>query len=281
MSSAASSASGSVVAVDIGASSGRVIVGRVGPRELRLDEVHRFPNEPVAAARRPPLGRPPAVPRDPRRAARGRPARVGAALERRRRLVGRRLRAARRRRRARRQPVALPRRPPRGRRRPRPRAGPPGEPLQADRHPVPAVQHALPAGRARRHGGVRAGPDDAAHAGPARLLADRRGRRRGDERLDDRAARPVVAGVGVGPDRDAGPRPRALPGAAAAGRAARTDPRPGRRGDRPRGGDGGDPRRLARHGVGGRRGPGRRAALRLHRVRDVVARRRRAGGRRC
>ena len=47
MSSAASSASGSVVAVDIGASSGRVIVGRVGPRELRLDEVHRFPNEPV------------------------------------------------------------------------------------------------------------------------------------------------------------------------------------------------------------------------------------------
>ena len=47
MSSAASSTSGSVVAVDIGASSGRVIVGRVGPRELRLDEVHRFPNEPV------------------------------------------------------------------------------------------------------------------------------------------------------------------------------------------------------------------------------------------
>jgi len=47
VSSAASSASGSVVAVDLGASSGRVIVGRVGPRELRLDEVHRFPNEPV------------------------------------------------------------------------------------------------------------------------------------------------------------------------------------------------------------------------------------------
>jgi len=47
VSPASSSASGSVVAVDIGASSGRVIVGRVGPRELRLDEVHRFPNEPV------------------------------------------------------------------------------------------------------------------------------------------------------------------------------------------------------------------------------------------
>ena len=39
---------GSVVAVDLGASSGRVVVGRVGPRELRLEEVHRFPNEPVA-----------------------------------------------------------------------------------------------------------------------------------------------------------------------------------------------------------------------------------------
>jgi rhamnulokinase len=40
--------SGAVVAVDIGASSGRVIVGRVGPKELRVEEVHRFPNEPVA-----------------------------------------------------------------------------------------------------------------------------------------------------------------------------------------------------------------------------------------
>ena len=40
--------SGAVVAVDIGASSGRVIVGRVGPKELRLEEVHRFANEPVA-----------------------------------------------------------------------------------------------------------------------------------------------------------------------------------------------------------------------------------------
>jgi rhamnulokinase len=39
---------GSVAAVDIGASSGRVVVGRVGPDTLALDEVHRFPNEPVA-----------------------------------------------------------------------------------------------------------------------------------------------------------------------------------------------------------------------------------------
>jgi rhamnulokinase len=40
--------SGAVVAVDLGASSGRVVVGRVGPKELRLQEVHRFANEPVA-----------------------------------------------------------------------------------------------------------------------------------------------------------------------------------------------------------------------------------------
>ncbi len=36
-----------VAAVDLGASSGRVIAGRVGPDELHLTEVHRFPNEPV------------------------------------------------------------------------------------------------------------------------------------------------------------------------------------------------------------------------------------------
>jgi len=39
---------GSFAAIDLGASSGRVIVGRVGPRTLDLDEVHRFPNAPVA-----------------------------------------------------------------------------------------------------------------------------------------------------------------------------------------------------------------------------------------
>jgi rhamnulokinase len=39
---------GAVAAVDLGASSGRVIVGRVGPDTLELTTVHRFPNEPVA-----------------------------------------------------------------------------------------------------------------------------------------------------------------------------------------------------------------------------------------
>ena len=35
------------VAVDLGASSGRVVVATVGPSRLELREVHRFPNEPV------------------------------------------------------------------------------------------------------------------------------------------------------------------------------------------------------------------------------------------
>jgi rhamnulokinase len=37
-------------AIDLGASSGRVIVGRVGPDTIDLDEVHRFPNGPVERA---------------------------------------------------------------------------------------------------------------------------------------------------------------------------------------------------------------------------------------
>ncbi|HET6920946.1 MAG TPA: rhamnulokinase family protein [Jiangellaceae bacterium] len=36
-----------VAAVDLGASSGRVMVGRVGERRLTLEEAHRFPNRPV------------------------------------------------------------------------------------------------------------------------------------------------------------------------------------------------------------------------------------------
>jgi rhamnulokinase len=37
-----------VAAVDLGASSGRVMVGTVGPGRLALEEVHRFPNGPVS-----------------------------------------------------------------------------------------------------------------------------------------------------------------------------------------------------------------------------------------
>jgi rhamnulokinase len=36
-----------VAAVDLGATSGRVIAAEVGPERLHLEEVHRFPNEPV------------------------------------------------------------------------------------------------------------------------------------------------------------------------------------------------------------------------------------------
>jgi rhamnulokinase len=39
---------GAVAAVDLGASSGRVFVGHVGPSSLDLAEAHRFPNDPVA-----------------------------------------------------------------------------------------------------------------------------------------------------------------------------------------------------------------------------------------
>lgn len=40
----------SYAAVDLGASSGRVMVGRVGPDSLELAEAHRFPNRPVRVA---------------------------------------------------------------------------------------------------------------------------------------------------------------------------------------------------------------------------------------
>ncbi len=39
---------GSLAAIDLGASSGRVMSARVGPATLDLQEVHRFPNDPVA-----------------------------------------------------------------------------------------------------------------------------------------------------------------------------------------------------------------------------------------
>lgn len=39
----------SFAAVDLGASSGRVMVGRTGPGQLVLDEAHRFPNRPIQA----------------------------------------------------------------------------------------------------------------------------------------------------------------------------------------------------------------------------------------
>ena len=45
-------AAGTFAAVDLGASSGRVMAARVGPDRLDLHEVHRFPNRPVRTAGR-------------------------------------------------------------------------------------------------------------------------------------------------------------------------------------------------------------------------------------
>lgn len=47
MSTPGSAASGAVAAVDLGATSGRVMIGRVGPGMLALEPVARFPNGPV------------------------------------------------------------------------------------------------------------------------------------------------------------------------------------------------------------------------------------------
>ena len=57
----------------------------------------------------------------------------------------------------------------------------------------------------------------AAHPRPARVLADRRGRGRGDQRLHHRPARRDHANVGGGADRAGGDTGRDLPAAAAAG----------------------------------------------------------------
>ncbi len=48
--SAGGDAAGWVAAIDLGATSGRVMLGRVGPDELSVEVVHRFPNEGVRVA---------------------------------------------------------------------------------------------------------------------------------------------------------------------------------------------------------------------------------------
>ena len=68
-----------MVAVDLGAQSGRVALGRFDGERLELAELHRFTNVPVRTARHAPLGRAPALRGRARRAARGGAARPGAA----------------------------------------------------------------------------------------------------------------------------------------------------------------------------------------------------------
>ena len=69
--------------------------------------------------------------------------------------------------------------------------------LPAQRPPAPAVQHAVPGPGGTRRPVARSGADDAPHPGPARLPADRRARRRADERFDDGPARPADTRAGT------------------------------------------------------------------------------------
>ena len=145
--------------------------------------------------------------------------------------------------------------------------------LRAHGHPVPAVQHALPARRARARRPARRGrrllliPDLCTTRSPAR-------RRRVHQR--DHDAAPLRGDRRLGRELFAAPRParsrccrsccrRHAPGAAAAGAAARA--RAGRRAC--------DRSRHARHGER-RRGHAARRGLGLHLVRHLVAGRRRA-----
>ena len=278
MSSAASSASGSVVAVDIGASSGRVIVGRVGPRELRLDEVHRFPNEPVGL----PDGLHWDVLRlyreilDGLRAAARResepPSSIGVdswgvdfGL-----LDGDGVLVA--------NPWHY-----------RDARHAPGADLvherarQASLYKRTGIQF-LPFNTLYQLAAL-GGTEAFARARTMLLIPDLLGYWLTGEAAAEETNASTTGLLDpssrewawdlietLGHDRGLFPRcaePGALLGPIRDEVA---------RGDRPRGRDGRDARRLARHRVGGRRGPGRRAALRLRRVRDVVARRRRAGG---
>ncbi len=192
----------SVAAVDLGASSGRVVRGRVGPDALEIETVARFPNGPVERDGRPALGPPGAARPRAGRAAGGR----ARCRQHRRRLVGGRLRAAARRRAAR-AAVVLPRPPDRGRCRARctARVG-----VRTSSTAAPACSSCpfntiyqlaaeQPAGRGRP---AAAGPR------PGDLLADRTSRLRAHQRLDDRAARRPHRRLGPGAARPGRPAAR-------------------------------------------------------------------------
>lgn len=261
------------IAVDLGASSGRVMLGTAAPGVLHLEELHRFPNGPIpvngglvtdavglwqqvlvglrAVARTNPGASTVAV--DTWAVDYGLLAADGT-------LLG---------------TPALPRPPDRGGRRACPGPGPRGGALPAQRSAAPAVHDDLPADRRGGRAAAGRGVRRVAAPGPLRVLAVRRPRRGGHQRLDD--------GPGRRRDRTLGRRPRGPRRARADAAAARARPgnRPGdpasrrarRHGtgprDPPRGG------RFARHGLGRGRRPGRGRGLRLHRVRDVGPGRRR------
>ena len=199
-----------VAAVDLGASSGRVMVGRVAPNELELTEVHRFANDPV----RLPDGLHWDILRlyhevlaGLREAARTADAADGLVsvavdswavdyglLDAAGSLLGNPFHYRDGRNAA---GVAAVHR--------RHRAG---RALRPERSPGHALQHALPAGGVARHGGIRDGPADAADPGPDRVVAVRRPGHRGDECITRPGCSTSTGGPGTrrSPGRSASPR---------------------------------------------------------------------------
>ena len=256
------------------------MVGRVAPERAGADRGPPLPERPGPAARRAALGRPAALSRGPRRAARGGPGRGRSrrAGQRRGRLVGRRLRPARRGREPARRPVPLPRRPDRGRRSRRSTTSSPPAELYART----GLQF-LPFNTLYQLAAARGtAAFDAART--MLLIPDLLGywlsgaaRHRAHQRLDDRPARRPSPDLGHGADRRSLDLPATLfPPLGAPGDVIGPLRDDVRRETGASAGDAADARRVARHGVGRRRRPGRRRAVRLHLVRDVVAGRRRA-----
>ena len=233
-----------------------------GPASCELTEVHRFPNGPVTPARRPLLGRPRPVPGHPRRAARAPVAATdGARSSDRHRHLGASTTACSTRTAscsATRAPTATTA--PRGvdRRRCTPRIEP--SQLYGDqRAAVPAVQHDLPAGRRAATCTTR-GVRRLLHPGPPRLLAHRRARHRGHQRLDHRPARRPHRAV-VAPSWSTASACPAESAAASRARRARSSAQLHARRARPSSGCRLGARhhgRLARHRVRGRRRARRR-----------------------
>ena len=146
------------IAVDLGAGSGRVFLAGVGAGELLLEEVRRFhyPARPSGGRLR--WDSPAHPARDQGRRARSRragAARGPAGAQPGRRRLGRRLRPDRCRGKSHRGPRLLPRPPHAGSDGGGLRACAPSGDLRTHRHPVPGLQHDLPALRPRSRGPAR------------------------------------------------------------------------------------------------------------------------------
>ena len=176
------------VAFDLGAESGRALVGTVRRHAARPGGGAPVPEPAGPAARRPLLGRARPVRRDLLRARRAR-RRQRSRAQRGNRLVGLRFRPARPSGHPDLEPAPSSRRPRRRRDGEGLRARSAGGDLRDDRHPVPAVQHVVPAARSRAERGPAIRGDLPPDPGPAGLLADRRALRRGNEREHDPAPR--------------------------------------------------------------------------------------------